>query len=1817
MKHFYTFILSGIFLFKGFLALGQCPPDASIGVIPGSGLLEGYDIKACTSVPNHVLKIYNNSSTFATNEGYIIDWGTGIVEVFNNTTFPTSDFISHTYTQFGYYDINVVVVGPGGCTTSQTYTFYNGGNPSVGLAVPGNTTGLCAPATITFPITNTANNPSGTIYSVYVSGDLITTYTQENVPSAFTYTFDESSCGLTTTTGFYENAYDVQIIANNPCGSSQATIEPIEISEPPDPKFTINQSTVFCEGELVVIKNKTKKSEVISGNPSECSSLPPTWTITPGVPGVDYTIVSGNLFGSNTIQIIFHTPGNYTVTMGISSPSCGDAQTSQTFTVLQAVESSASVNVVSGSSPGEDGCVPSVAYFYGTSSGDDIISEWSISPSSGWDFLNGTSTTSEDIVLNFTEAGEYTIGLFSNNICSSDGWDTTLVIKDIPEVTIAPLGDFCEEATLNFDASTVFFDVNWGSFSSIEWNFPGGTPSSFSGQYPTGIYYGALGAYEVSLTATNECGSFTTTQTFNVVQSGAVAMPAAQDICQNAAAIQLTASPLGGTWSGNGIGPNGWFNPSSGNIGTNIISYEYQDGNCTLSGTTTITVTPIPSVDAGTDQEACVDANVFLIPTGTPSGGTWSVNNGGVLIGNDKFDPSASGAGVYTLTYAYTDQQGCNNEDTKTIIIHDLPDVHAGPDESICYNNNDITLTGFSPAGGTWSGTGVTANGIFNATNTPGLGSYILFYAYTDPITGCSRTDAKTITVTVNQAANAGPDEEICINGGLLNLNSGTPSGGVWIGTGVLNGTNIFDPTMAGVGTHIITYQNGSGICTTSDAKIITVHDLPELSLPNLDFICVNGSTLDLDNAAFPHGGVWSGNGILNNEFNPAQAGIGTHSLTYTFVDPNTNCNTSASVEIEVLEQPQLIASDTAYCFVEGWVELPTVNLTGGTWSGAGVSNNLFDPVLAGGLGTYDLVYQYADNQDCKSSVTVSVEVYTIDDPDFSMPESVCRNEMVTFENLSNPSYIFSWSFGDGNTSTDFSPNYAYDVAGTYPVTLTTSNVLGCTKTITDSIIINDTPVAYFEPDTNAACVGLEMNLTNLSVGVDLAYHWTLGENLTSNEENPGIVYLENGIGDTAYIITLQVSNICGASTYQDVITVHPQPVANIGLSELTDCSPLLVEFANISTGAATDFYWDFGNGNTSTQVVPPTQTYVAQNDEETSFTVTLVSSNLCGSDTVTTQVVVDPPEVVAVANAEELSGCHPFTVNFENNSTPGAVTEWDFGDGNKSSAASPSHTYETPGFYNVILYAYSDCGYDTSTLEVMVYPPPHVEFGHPLFVCQNQPISFENLSVNVGSTNWDFGDGNTSTLSSPEHIFTQPGEYTVTLTAISLFSQCPATFTSTVTVLDLPVAAFEPSSLYGCAPFEMQLTNTSQDALFFQWDFGDGNFSSEYSPSHWYETPGTYQIALIASDNNGCFHDTTIYNINIYPSPKSDFEYEKQSICDVPADVGFTNLSEGATQFLWDFGNGFQATNTNPSVTYTEATTYQVSLLVENEFGCQDSSAQNIRIYPQPVADFEVVGAEGCEPIEVIFNNTSAESNLFYWDFGNGKISNTANPTVAYEDDGVYDVQLKVSIDDVCFDSVTVTSAVNVYAVPQADFEVEEVNAGTSDGTIQITNLSVDGDHYYWEFSDGHTSNAIHPRHRFMNNGNQQIYLDVTTSYGCQDDTLINFVPKTIKGLFIPNAFSPEQGIGDVRIFQPAGIGLKEYHIQIFSPYGQLLWESREIEEGQPAESWDGTLNGKLMPQDVYVWKAFAIFEDGSIWQGVPKKNGGYKSMGSVTLLR
>lgn len=146
-------------------------------------------------------------------------------------------------------------------------------------------------------------------------------------------------------------------------------------------------------------------------------------------------------------------------------------------------------------------------------------------------------------------------------------------------------------------------------------------------------------------------------------------------------------------------------------------------------------------------------------------------------------------------------------------------------------------------------------------------------------------------------------------------------------------------------------------------------------------------------------------------------------------------------------------------------------------------------------------------------------------------------------------------------------------------------------------------------------------------------------------------------------------------------------------------------------------------------------------------------------------------------------------------------------------------------------------------------------------------------------------------------------------------------------------------------------------------------------------------------------------------------------------------------------------------------------------------------------------------------------------------------------------------------------------------------------------------------------------PYHRFRNNGVYEVVLKGITQYGCVDSVSDRISVSAVKGLFIPTAFAPgmpDDNMGEggdyrgIARFQPKGVGLHTYKIQIYDGWGGCVWSSDKVENGHPAEYWDGTFNGAPVPKGNYTWKVSATFIDGSVWN-----NDGGKTEGSVMLIR
>ena len=464
-------------------------------------------------------------------------------------------------------------------------------------------------------------------------------------------------------------------------------------------------------------------------------------------------------------------------------------------------------------------------------------------------------------------------------------------------------------------------------------------------------------------------------------------------------------NPTGGTFTGTGVTGN-IFNASTVLPGGPFsITYEYSDGNgCDAVVTEQFWVIVAPTVSlAGLNAEYCTnDALVQL--QGLPLGGSFSGNG----VADNLFIPFFAEADTHFISYTYTAANGCFAEDVDTVIVHQAPQaIFFMPKTVFCENDEAIELSGI-PAGGVFSGFGVT-DSIFTPSEAGVGGLYALQYTYTDS-NGCVAVAANNIRVNdAPDLAFSGIQPTYCINELSVPLNA-LPSGGNFTGNGVSN--NELIPSLAGLGEDTISYIYTNSVnCTSVIATVISIVDTPEVIFSGLDIAyCNNEPSVVLN--GIPSGGTYSGTGVTGNVFNPATTGIGgPFSINYTYTD-NNGCTNEKTQEVFVNESPDVSLSglNATYCNYDSTYYSITVLPQGGELTGAGIVGETFNPFLAG-IGTHIIRYEFLSANGCYDSEDLVVEVANCNSvEDFSL------GNITVYPNPFSNSFTVTTTQGNLNT---------------------------------------------------------------------------------------------------------------------------------------------------------------------------------------------------------------------------------------------------------------------------------------------------------------------------------------------------------------------------------------------------------------------------------------------------------------------------------------------------------------------------------------------------------------------------------------------------------------------------------------------------------------------------------------------------------------------------------------------------------------------------------------------------------------------------------
>lgn len=598
------------------------------------------------------------------------------------------------------------------------------------------------------------------------------------------------------------------------------------------------------------------------------------------------------------------------------------------------------------------------------------------------------------------------------------------------------------------------------------------------------------------------------------------------------------------------------------------------------------------------------------------------------------------------------------------------------------------------------------------------------------------------------------------------------------------------------------------------------------------------------------------------------------------------------------------------------------------------------------------------------------------------------------------------------------------------------------------------------------------------------------------------IAYGFGSIESYGYLAGANIKNLDELS-----ITANPLPA----------CEGTIITFSTGPSLEPANWKWDFGDSTTSA-LESPSHIY---NDTGT-YNVSVIKSSYNGCDSVRdTAYYVLHINGIPVADFSFPVNCFGDSLILTDlTTTPSGGTvsswKWTFGDGDSAIVQNTGHTYATCDTFNIRLIVRSDSGcVDTTTKSFIVHCLPTAHFNAE-GVCMNSTTLFVDSSYSeIASWKWDFGDGspvNNDTM--PEHNYSSPGIYNTKLTVASVYG-CKDSVTKPVQVYHNPVAGFTSSDQ--CFGDSVHFINTSTvhnstSIDSYLWILGDGSPTSALqNPVHLYSSPGIYSVTLLVRTIDSCvsvFTDT----VSVFDAPQTNFSLSNVCLSDsLELNNSSADPSMGTTaKWLWSFGDGSPADSTlwEPLHLYNAPGNYPVSLITySSNLGCSDTLIDTVTVHPMPIADF--AATEVCFAVATNFSDSSEISSgtisSWLWSFGDVQTSSTQSTDHTYGSFGVFNVELLVTSNNGCIDSMT--QSVNVHPLPQAAYTSN--NVCDFDTVLFINQSSIPTN----PFADVITICILHPgdpspfinntsniSHLYTGPGEYTIEQIVTSSFGCTD---------------------------------------------------------------------------------------------------------------------
>ncbi len=1744
--------------------------------------------------------------------GYRIIWGDGTPDS-TGTVFSPNIFFNHSYSTLGSYNIKIISTS-GGCTDTINGIVNNERIPSAGIiGPPVGTNSGCLPFAVRF--VNNSYNTSGstrfiwdwgdgtadtlgastfndTIYHIYKSATFqgtcvktVTLTSKNNCgnsiaswSSVFLYDKDLAQIGVADTVTCLPkvgNAFVFQNNSNLNCvpgtrlyywdfgdGTNtgwilQKTNQTHTYSQPGKYRvFLIDSNPCKADTFFLNVYAVTNPTAGITFS-SKLGCKPLTVTFTDTVTTnlllrrrqwdlADTSNGQSRYDTARTVTHTFYRAGIYVVRCVVTNP----CDTVSAWVIIEVYETPEAKIMPLG-----NGCEPFTITAFNQST--------KVSPYAHylWDFGDGTSSILANPAAKTYNTGSYTVKLKITDTCGTDSDQAVIIVHSVG------LADYrtdtvCFGDSTHFNADSTKFIGAIINDAFVSFSYKDSITNIVLGSSSTRYFsyrFTTSGWKKITLTAFTQGGC-----SYNVTKNVFV---------KERPSVSYSYTPFPNNCNGRSIS---FFGNSV--VSLSIITgylWDFGDGSFSNSkdtihtfaspGTYAVKLTafnnfgcPTTYIDSvrvryNPKAKIKVSANCFgqitsLIDSSYVLGGDLVTQWAWDYTGNGSFDVftknttySYGAAGSYTVILRATTNRGCLAYDTAHIIIDTLPNPSFTIDtnskcmfQPFVFTNTSTRATSFI-----WKWGDGTANTtvIGNATQQH---SYLTFGTFTVKllaytIHGCM--DSTSLTVLVKpkpKALFAVNDTAVCAPYSFHFINQSTNSNTYqWYVNGILMSTNsVLPDTLVKMDNKLLQIRliaANTNLC---------LQDTYNLSVRTFIDPIANFSAFSLDSC---------------NPFTVHFVNTSSGSVTYKWYFNDTS-------SIDTNRNP-------THTFF---------------------NNSTKDSVYNVRLISYNI-------KGCDDTLIMPVHVRPKPLANFSLSRTdSCGPFRVRFTNLSSPgdtesiyTMHFQWNFGNGivsnarDTTVQFLASLTKDT--TYRVKLYAYTKHNCVDTISKTLVVHPNCKANFSMSLADSCGPLRVQFTNSStpgnsLGISvMTFRWNFGNGITATAKDTAVVFNASPLRDTVYNIRLiSFSNYGCPDTMFKQVTVYAMPKAQFTKPDTARCGPATVAFTNTSfprdTGSINGmtFFWNFGNGLTST-LRHPTTTYTAAKRNDTVYTIMLIAYSSHGCpDTIRSRYRVYPNPIDSFSSTT--SGCSPFQVTFNNLTYNGSKYYWFFGDGATDTVISPVHIFtgryllDTTYTVKMVSRSIYGCYGDTTIKQITVRARPIADFtANNLTGCTPASIQLLNNTQGAVSSAWSFGDGATSTAINPIHSFVNntlnDTIFNVRLIVTSALS-CKDTIIKPITIYPKPVANFSLSRLDSCGPFTVSFTNTSINgnglplsAMTFKWDFGNGIVSTLTNNVVTFIAGNTndtfYNVKLIVYSNHNCT-DTIIKTVTVHPKAKANFTVSRADSCG-PFKVFFTNTSINGNgqpisvmSFKWNFGNGVTSFNKDTAVVFaasiTKDTTYQVRLIATTNYGCADTITKQIRVYPKPKSRFIMSDTTTCSSAVITFTNTSYPNDTgsinnmtFYWDFGNGRTSLNRNETIAFVSsrlqDTSYRIKLVATSEHGCID--TSIQQLLVHPKPIDSFSVIPSN-GCYNFPVQFVNNSINGKKYYWDFGDGTTDTTKNATHYYLNTTYAPVYyypkMVSISANGCVGDTVTKIIEVKPKPL-ADFAMAPDSGCSPLRV--------------------------------------------------------------------------------------